>query len=261
MSDGHEPTGPRERTRGPSHDGSYPDMDAIRAAHQPPPFDPRAALSEEAAALTRFNESMELDYDRWKEGTGYDLDALRAMSPVARAIVELRLTPPTGWRDVEALAHIDTPTAAETLRAAAEHGTPEVRMAVLHHAPQLVPQDARTISLVQALSEARPFEGLSATLDQVMDHHPPPVVDALFAQLLAAPGENAYHYAAALTVIHGKAESEYDWALRPLWLEFNTDDVTARRAAFLALCSAIGVDGPARLAAIRITTPPTGDDS
>lgn len=256
MTDNPSLRGPRERDVGPSRDGSYPDMDAIRAAHQPRDVDPRVALQAEHEALTRFNASMQLDYERWREGTSYDLDALRAMSPVARATIELRLTPPSGWRDVEALAHIDTSTAAETLRTAARHGSPEVRMAVLHHAPHLVEHGLRTESLVRALSEARPFEGLSATLDEVMEHHPPPVIDALFAGLLTAPGENAYHYAAALTVIHGKAESVYDWALRPLWLEFNTDDLAARRTAFLTLCSTLDVDGSERLARVHATLPP-----
>lgn len=255
MTDHPAADGPRERDLGPSRDGSYPDMDAIRAAHQPREVDPRAAQQAEHDALVRFTDSMQLDYERWREGTGYDLDALRAMSPVARATIELRLTPPAGWRDVEALAHIDTPTAVESLRDAAVQGSPEVRMAVLRHAPHLVPQDVRTASLVRALSEARPFEGLSATLDEVMDHHPEPVIDALFAGLLTAPGENAYHYAAALTVIHGKAASAYDWDLRPLWLEFNTDDVSARRAAFLTLCSTLDVDGPERLARVHSTLP------
>jgi hypothetical protein len=124
------------------------------------PFDPRAAIAAESAALDRFRESMRIDYERWHDGIGYDLDALRAMSPLARSVIETSLTPPGGWRDVEALAELDTVTAADTLREAATRGTTEIRMAVLSYAPHLVSEADRIASIARWLER---------NLDEVMD--------------------------------------------------------------------------------------------
>ena len=248
-------------------DAEYPDMDAIRASLQPPPFVPSPALGEPPApaheahagpgdlgadtdAWRRFAESKRIDYDRWKEGTGYDLEALASLSAESQRLVERQLTPPSGWRDVEALVALDTPTARETLRRAVLAGDIEVRLAVLSYAPALIDDDTRTDTILSALGEAAPFAGRAQTLDLVMEFHPPVVVQALFVWLLRARGEMAYHYAATLAAIYGVVDSRYDWSLRPMYLAFNTDDPAARREAFLALCATLGVDGPAQLATV-----------
>jgi hypothetical protein len=43
-------------------------------------------------------------------------------------------------------------------------------------------------------------------------------------------------------VLHGQAETAFDWDQRPFFLTFNTQDPTARRTAFRELCRKIGVD-------------------
>ncbi|MBL8981604.1 MAG: hypothetical protein JNL26_05440 [Gemmatimonadetes bacterium] len=244
-------------------DAAYPDMDAIRESLRPPPFVPTSRTSEEsepthsgaaadhaedAEAWRRFNDSKRIDYERWKEGIGYDLEALASLSVESQRAVERELTPPSGWRDVEALAALDTPTARETLRQAIHAANLEVRLAVLSRAPAVVDDATRTQVILTALGEAAPFAGRTEALDLVMEYHPPEVVQALFGWLLRASGEMAYHYAATLAAIHGVVDSRYDWSLRPMYLAFNTEDPAARREAFLALCAKLGVDGPALLA-------------
>ena len=64
---------------------------------------------------------------------------------------------------------------------------------------------------------------------------------------LSGSAESAYHFAATLATLRGVVESRYDWSMRPLFLRFSTSDRAERRAALLALCEAIGEDGPARL--------------
>ncbi|MBL0171704.1 MAG: hypothetical protein IPP90_13460 [Gemmatimonadaceae bacterium] len=251
------------------------DMDAIRAALQPPPFVPEPSVNgpsapqhaldhsgergdpgdsaSDADAWRRFADSKRMDYDRWKEGIGYDLDALASLSVESQRVVERQLTPPSGWRDVEALAALDTATARETLRGAVHAEDIEVRLAVLSHAPELIDDATRTDAILLALTEAGPFAGRTETLDLVMEFHPPVVVQAMFVRLLLATGEMAYHYAATLTAIHGVVDSRYDWSLRPMYLAFNTDEMSARREAFLSLCTTLGVDGPAQLAVVDQT--------
>lgn len=246
-------------------DAAYPDMDAIRESMRPPPFvskpgdrEPLVPLRDtseahrgaDADAWRRFADSMRIDYDRWKEGTGYDLEALASLSVESQRLVERQLTPPSGWRDVEALVALDTPTARETLRRAVHAADLEVRLAVLSRASALIDDATRTQVLLTALGEAAPFSGLTETLDLVMAFHPPVVVQALFVWLLRASGEAAYHYAATLAAIHGIVDSRYDWSLRPMYLAFNTVDAAARREAFLAFCAKLGVDGHAQLATV-----------
>lgn len=251
-------------------DAVYPDMDAIRASLRPPPFvaaprdsEPSATpdvlrhpgldhdRSGDADAWQRFAHSKQIDYDRWKEGTGYDLEALASLSAESQRLVERQLTPPSGWRDVEALAALDTPTAQETLRRAVHAGDIEVRLAVLSRAPALIDDATRTETLLAALGEAAPFAGRTEVLDLVIEFHPPVVVQELFRGLLRASGEMAYHLAATLAAIHGIVDSRHDWSLRPMYLAFNTDDRAARRAAFLALCTKLGVDGPEQLQTVE----------
>jgi hypothetical protein len=187
---------------------------------------------------------MVLDYDKWHDGVGYDLDALREASPAERGVIESMLLrrSPLEWRDVEALALLDTPRAREALRAAMQNGDAEVRAAVTRAAPHLVSQETRTASLVAALRTATFYGGLAQTLWDVEDFHPPPVVDALLSGALAREGDAAVHFAAMLFFLHGKSSEPFDLNHRPLFLRFNTSDRERRVAAFRDLCAAIGVD-------------------
>ncbi|MEO6527438.1 MAG: hypothetical protein ABIP93_12485 [Gemmatimonadaceae bacterium] len=228
------------------------DMDAIRAADDAPRPTPRPQVEGGAAPIERFVSSMVIDYDKWDDGIGYDLEALRAASRAEQASVESRLVPPSGWRDVEALAALaDTGsiTAGEALRAAMASTNSEVRLAVTRFAPELIDADVRTASLLSAMETAAPFGGLDATLAQVEEFHPPDVVAALFRLLLTRDGETACNYAGMVAFLHGKAASSFDWSLRPLFLQFNTTDMKERVSAFRALCELCGVDADPLLAA------------
>jgi hypothetical protein len=216
-------------------------------------------------AVRRFTASMALDYERWREGTSYDLDALDRMTRDERRAVAARLTPPRDWRDVEALARLvalDDGGAAEAraaLLGALRLDDNVVRLAVSRFAPGLVSDDERTRSLVRGVETAVSFGGLSDTLAQVQAFHPAPVIDALFRGLLVREGAVAVHLAAMLAFLHGRATSTFDWSMRPLFLRFHATDRAGRDDAFRALCAAIGIDGEPRLAALRADYP--GDPS
>lgn len=243
-----------------------PDMDAIRAAlaaktQSPAPPEPVAPLNASVDAhspatlgrvpnqteLTprqRFERSMIIDYEKWHDGIGYDLEALAALSPSERKSVEAMLIANgmRDWRDVEALATFDTPASRAVLRAAMRHSDPEIRNAVLRHAPQLVSESTRIKSLVAALQTAVSFGGLGQTLDQVADFHPPPIIEALFRGALERSGDVAVHFAAMLSFIHGKAPVPFDMEQRPFFLRFNTPNRAERETVFRELCAQIQVD-------------------
>lgn len=194
--------------------------------------------------VTRFERSMILDYEKWHDGIGYDLDAIRQAAPAEKATIETILIRRgiEGWREVEALAEMDTPSARAALRNAIRHRSAEVRMAVMRHAPHLVAEQERSYALVQALEEAEFYGGLTAALLEVEEFHPKPVMDALFRGVLRRDGAVAVHFAAMLTFLHGKATSAFDDSQRSFFVRFNTPDRDARRRLFRQLCEHVGVN-------------------
>ena len=228
-----------------------PDMNAIRAAAQPKgqplvdrPVRTWAINTNPDSAVERFRQSMVIDYEKWHDGIGYDLDIIKKATPEELADIEDLLVnrPVSDWRDVEALAAINSPKARDLLMKALRRGDHQVRMAVADYAPELVPDDERTASLIAALKSGEIYGGLTQALDQIESFHPPAVVDALFRGVLKREGNIAVHFAAMLTFLHGKASSAFDWDQRPFFLKFDTDDPAERRRLFQELCERIGLD-------------------
>jgi hypothetical protein len=200
-------------------------------------------MTHPTPALDRFVRSLFIDYEKWHDGVGFDLDALREVTPEERKVAEARLDATHDWRDVEALAvlaELGSPSAERALRDALKSGSHEIRLAIMKHAPHLVDDAARTEMLLNALDVATPFDAFTDTLDQVEKFHPPPIVDALWRGLTTRQGDVAVHYAAMLAFVYGKADSTFDWSMRPLFLKFNTKSATERQAAIAELRSRVG---------------------
>lgn len=215
-------------------DAAYPDMDAIRAAHDTPT--PDIVFRPANAIIDRFREAMHIDYEKWHDGVGYDLEVLAQASDDEKRTILSYLIPPSGWRDVEALAAIDSDVARKALHKALTSEKAEVRAAVTRYAPHVASDDERTEILVRGLKYGKFFDDLTSVLDQVEEFHPPAIVNALFRGLFVRPGDIATNFAAMLAFIHGKADSAFDWESRPLFLKFNSDDGAERERAFQELC-------------------------
>ena len=188
-----------------------------------------------------------MDFEKWHDGTGYDVDLLRQMSPAERAAAETALIAhrPRDWRDIEALAVIDSPAARAEVESALNSPDAAVRREAMAHASAKVDPQRRERLLVSAIGHDDLGRGLSGTLDEVAEFHPPAVIDALFCAALRRHGEVAVHFAAMLFFLHGRANEPFDWAHRPFFLRFASADPLERKAAFIELCEAVGVD-PAR---------------
>jgi hypothetical protein len=193
-------------------------------------------------ALDAFMASVPLDLARWRDGIGYDLAAVRAATDAERATIErLMLTrTPITWREVEVLALLDTAAAQAALREAARSADADVVAAVARCAPQLLSADTHTDALVRAIEQAAPYAGLSATLDAVLAHHPPPVMDALWRVLHTADGVTAANVAALLCFLHGRADSPLALEHRATWLLFNDPEVP-RETAVQSLREELGL--------------------
>jgi len=194
--------------------------------------------------MSRFIESMKIDYEKWHDGVGYDLEALKEVNNTEREAIERILVNrnPPDWRDIEALATLNTPRARSALKVAVLSGIHEVNMAVIRYAPELVNDELKTKLIVEALKSASFYYGLRQTLDVVEKYHPKEVVRELFHGLLKREGEVAVHFAAMLFYIYGKAETSFDWEKRAFFLKFNTNKLSDRKIIFKELCEKINVD-------------------
>lgn len=261
-----------------------PDMDAIRAAIQArqsamPTEPPKAKSSKPKTSsakkpsrkrvptatrppkpaparktiVDRFCDSMEMNYEKWHDGTGYDISLIENATPEELVELERFLVnrPVSDWRDVEALAALDSPRARVLLRNALKSRDPELRIAVADYASDLVSEDERIATLVAALKGTNIYGGLTQALLQVEEFHPPQVIEALLRGTLARDGETALHFAGMLMFLHGKAETSFDWDKRPFFLKFHTEVRSEREAAFRELCGKIGVQADEYLGRTR----------
>jgi hypothetical protein len=125
--------------------------------------------SSSVSPLRRFEKSMEINYEKWHDGIGYDLDAIKLASQTEREAIEQMLIhhSPRDWRDIEALAQIHTETARETIKNAIKDPNPAVRVAVTRYSPKLVTNSERNQSVIEALQHAKIFGGLSQVIDDI----------------------------------------------------------------------------------------------
>jgi hypothetical protein len=214
------------------------------AARPPPPQMARLIRRGSDNPLDRFLASMVMDYEMWHEGLSYDLAMLDKLAGEDLKVAELALInhSPLDWRDIEALARIDTPTARKAVVAGLRHADPAVRRAARKHAGDQEDPAEREQLLIRSLEHDDIFGGLSQSLDEVEDVHPPAVIDALFRGALKRDGEAAVHFAAMLYYLHGKAKAPFDWDHRPFFLRFHSTDRGEREQAFRELCDTVGVD-------------------
>lgn len=198
-----------------------------------------------SAAYERFMASTDIDYDRWKEGEGYDLEALRSLEGAERDDAEQWLSDRAGndWRDLEALLALGSWRARAAVIEQLRRGSTEQRLwsARFLAGDPLLAAD-REAAVVRGLEQALLYGGLSLALDMATEERTPAMIDALFRAAMRDEGEAAVHAAARLAYVHGKAKEPFDWELRPLFLRFGEADRAARDVAFRELCALIGAD-------------------
>jgi hypothetical protein len=191
-----------------------------------------------SAALDKFLASMILDYGKWKEGIGYDLEALAAVPQedrhaAASAVVDHLHTHPD-WRDIEALAAMGE---RAPLRAALRNKNADIR---LRAAEALAAFDEDLVLeefICKSLMEAAAFDGLSKVLDMAREHPTEKVKACVLEAAVKNPASEARVNIAGLALhLYGKTDDPFDWDYRPLFLRFGAEDPAERRAAFEELC-------------------------
>ena len=201
--------------------------------------------AKDDSPAARFLASMPMTHDMWHDGTGYDLVALREVPCSERPGIEAVLIQhqPRDWRDIEALAEIDSPRARQAIVEALNDADPAVRREAQRHVPDgEIDPARREARLLELLAGDGIGAHLTESLEEAEAFHPPAVIEALIRGALGADGTAAVHLAAMVYYLHGKAAEPFDWAKRPVFLRFNTTDRQEREAAFAEMCRAIGVE-------------------
>lgn len=187
----------------------------------------------QASSLNRFKQSTAISYDDWREGKGYDLQAIDDATPAERTQMLAWLLEDglRDWRDIEAAHRVGGRAARRALRQVWRHGTSAQRMALLRHVPGFVGEAALARALADALQHTLLFQGLSECLAEIEHCHPPQVIDALWQALQRPEAEVTVHCAAMLAWLHDLAAEPFDWQQRPFFLRFGSDDPQERLAA------------------------------
>ena len=185
-------------------------------------------------AYRRFLSSMVMDYEKWHDGVGYDLPALADMTADERRKIERKLlsTQNLDWRDLEAMAALDTPDTRAALRRRAEGKNGEPRLAAGRHLAEMGEAVDEAASVARALREsAEDSTDMNRALEMAEEHGTPEVLTALLE--CARTGKDAVHCAALLYFHSGLTDDPFDWDHRPFFLRFGEEG--ERAAAYQEL--------------------------
>ena len=179
-------------------------------------------------AYQRFLDSMMIGFDKWHDGTGYDLKALARLGLEERkALEELlikNLRQAGDWRDVEALVALGTSAAREAVDKARFHRNSEVR----HYALKIVLHNLNSKNMTE--TEMRELE---EQVVQAVEHGDYAIAEnmptmrvkkALLESARRADSENRVHAEAFLLYLCGLAPEPFDWTRRPFFLLFADDN-------------------------------------
>lgn len=199
---------------------------------------------------SRFMHSLELDYERWHDGDGYDLEALASIDESERGDVvwELARRDAT-WREIEALETIDIPPARMAIkRALQDSDSIDTRLAAaeaLHNLGKLdEPLDTVLAREIGKLDEIG--DGCTRAL-LMAEEHPTDAVKRALLEASHRRTESAIHCAGVLCYLTGAGTEPFDWNLRPLFLRLGPEEPEPdRSAAFHELCVLAKMEWPTR---------------
>jgi hypothetical protein len=198
-------------------------------------------------SYVRFIESLQITYEQWHDGIGYDIEALAGLEeddrPAVEEVLLKHLADHPDWRDVEALQALGTTRALDAVRAAAEHPKSEVRAAALREALNAGDETGSSIedSLVRGLQQVRSLTDLIPLLQLAPQCPTLRVKQTLLDQARTGGADIRVHAAAMLMFLCGQAKEPFDWDLRPFFLQFKTDQAPELQACWEQLRSRTGL--------------------
>src|SRR5262245_621802 len=188
---------------------------------------------------------MKITMDEWRDGVGYDIQALEKVAEYERdELVELldgMLKQHPDWREVEALGAIGTPAAKAALRAAAKRVNRETRLRIEEQLAKLQEPADIEGAIIDALRNTSLGSGLSTAIDLAEQNPSPRIQETLLDLALHGDEEQRVHCAALALYLGGKADEAFDWNHRPFFLRFGESDRGIQIEAYRELCSRLGV--------------------
>lgn len=193
-------------------------------------------------ALEKFLQSMNIGYAGWHDGASYDLRALRELSGEEVKQVENVLIPrkDQDWRDVEALAALNTPRAIEALKACLQSKNIDVRLFAVRYLKEMNIIDRVEEIVVETLPSTKIGQGLTYALALAKDYPTELIKQKLLWCCVHGNDDIRIHCAAMALFLYGKAASEFDNNQKIIF-RFGIKDKAKRLEAFSELCSMIGV--------------------
>lgn len=191
----------------------------------------------------RFMESMKIDYYKWHDGIGYDLDALNELTGNELKQVEdlLISRKDSDWRDVEALAALNTPFTVQALKDCLNSPNLECRLFAVRFLKEMNIEDRIEEVVVKTLAQTAIGNGLTYALYLAKTYPTEKIRKEILRCALIGNDDIRVHSAAMALFLYRKAKTDFD-ADQKIVFEFHEKDLPARRRVFERLCSMVGVD-------------------
>jgi hypothetical protein len=178
----------------------------------------RELIGEPAStAWSRFVASLEMDRDAWRDGTGYDLDALREMNEIERGaireMIATRLSKhhrSADWRDLEAARELGL---TEAIAGRVDDPDPQTR---LRAKEALGDADDVVEELCATIANSGDAHAVSKALDRVSSYPTDAVRDAVIARVRKVDSQFIYAAMVMLEVFGGVEDA---FAERPFLFE------------------------------------------
>ena len=179
-------------------------------------------------AYQLFLDSMIMNFDRWHDGIGYDLEALKRLGSEEQASIEERLIKNLeqagDWRDVEALAALGTTSAHSAVNKARFHNDTKVRNYALRIC--LNTQDSKDMTKKDiAELEEQVIQAVKHGNFQIAEYMPTKAVKkALLHSILSVEYNSEIRVSAVAFLLYlcGQAPEPFDWSQRPFFLLFSS---------------------------------------
>ena len=196
-------------------------------------------------AYARFLKSMQIDYVKWHDGDGYDLEALAQLTTEEKSRIEAllieRMNSTPDWRDLEALKTLATPTAMQVIRKALHNSDSAIRLHAADYLADAGDDSELEHHIIDALHQTILTGPAGRALDMAAEHPTPQIREALLEVALNGKDEAVRVNAAGLAMfLAGKSKEAFDWDFRPLFLRFGNEDRAARQAAYDELVAMMG---------------------
>jgi hypothetical protein len=191
----------------------------------------------------RFMESMKIDYYKWHDGVGYDLDALNELDGDELKKVEdlLISRKDSDWRDVEGLAALNTPFAIQALRECLNSPNLECRLFAVRFLKEMNIEDHIEEVLVRTLPETTIGNGLTYALYLAKMYTTDNIRHAILRCALTGNDDIRLHCAAMALYLYGISRSDFDTDFKIIY-EFREKDISVRQGIFERLCAMVGVN-------------------